>query len=132
MPEGWGLGSRSWNHHYFASISSWFYEGLAGIRPTAPGYARLQVRPVMPKGLASARGAVMTPRGEASSRWTRDGGGQVTLKVGVPGACQAEVWLPNGGRRLSRPPAGARWLGQREGSAVYGVGPGAWTFSFDR
>lgn len=45
MPEGWGLGSRSWNHHYFASISSWFYEGLAGIRPAAPGYARIQVRP---------------------------------------------------------------------------------------
>ncbi|MGH1560832.1 hypothetical protein ACRAWD_30375 [Caulobacter segnis] len=55
MPEGWGLGSRSWNHHYFASISSWLYEGSAGIRPTAPGYARLRIQPVMPEGLAQRR-----------------------------------------------------------------------------
>ncbi|MBO9709084.1 MAG: family 78 glycoside hydrolase catalytic domain [Caulobacter sp.] len=128
MPEGWGLGSRSWNHHYFASISSWFYEGLAGIRPAAPGYARLRVRPVTPDGLSRASGTVATPRGEASSRWTRRADGGVTLAVGVPGACAAEVWLPNGGRRLARTPAGARWLGAREGHAVYGVGPGSWTF----
>ncbi|NQE64034.1 alpha-L-rhamnosidase [Caulobacter sp. RHG1] len=128
MPEGWGLSARSWNHHYFASISSWFYEGLAGLRSTAPGYAALQVRPVMPKGLNGARGALQTPRGEARSRWVR-AKGAVTLEVGIPGACQAEVWLPNGGERLARPPSGARWLGRREDHAVYGVGPGTWTFS---
>jgi len=128
MPEGWGLGSRSWNHHYFASISSWFYEGLAGLRPAAPGYARLRVRPVMPAGLASAAATQMTPRGEASSRWARGADGGFTLTVGVPGACEADIWLPNGGRRLTRPPPGALWRGPRDGHAVYRVGPGSWTF----
>ncbi|USQ94757.1 alpha-L-rhamnosidase [Caulobacter sp. RL271] len=128
MPEGWGLGSRSWNHHYFASISSWFYEGLAGLRPAAPGYARLRVRPVMPNGLGSAGASQRTPRGEASSRWVRRADGGVTLTVGVPGACEAEIWLPNGGRRLAHPPPGALWRGPRDGHAVYRVGPGSWTF----
>uniref|UniRef100_UPI0025CDA0B6 alpha-L-rhamnosidase n=1 Tax=uncultured Caulobacter sp. TaxID=158749 RepID=UPI0025CDA0B6 len=129
MPEGWSLGSRSWNHHYFASISSWFYEGLAGIRPTAPGYAKLQIRPVLPTGLASASATQMTPRGEVSSQWRR-AEGRAVLDVRVPGACEAEIWLPSGGARLARTPAGARWLGAREHHAVYAVGPGSLTFDF--
>jgi alpha-L-rhamnosidase len=130
MPEGWGLGSRSWNHHYFASISSWFYEGLAGIRPVAPGYARVQVRPVVPQGLTRAGARLVTPRGEIGSRWRRDSDGVVTLDVAIPGACDGEVWLPNGGARLTRPPPGARWLGRRGDAAGYRVAPGEWTFRF--
>jgi alpha-L-rhamnosidase len=130
MPEGWGLSARSWNHHYFASISSWFYEGLAGVRPAAPGYARLQVRPVMPEGLTRAGARLNTPRGEIGSRWRRESDGAITLEVALPGACDGEVWLPNGGARLKRPPPGARWLGRRGDAAVYAVPPGDWTFRF--
>lgn len=132
MPEGWSLGSRSWNHHYFASISSWFYEGLAGIRPTAPGYARLMVRPTLPTGLSEASASQQTPRGEVVSHWRRDTAGQVTLDVAIPGACMAEVWLPNGGAKLLRAPVGARWIGRRSRHAVYAVPPGNWTFRFSR
>ena len=130
MPEGWGLSARSWNHHYFASISSWFYEGLAGIRPTAPGYARLQVRPTVPSGLDRAGATIVTPRGGASSHWRRDGDGSVALEVAIPGACAAEVWLPNGGERLKRAPIGARFLRRELGCVVYGVSPGRWSFRF--
>jgi alpha-L-rhamnosidase len=130
MPEGWGLGSRSWNHHYFASISSWFYEGLAGIRSAAPGYGRVQVRPVTPQGLSGAGARLVTPRGEVGSRWRREADGSITLEVSIPGACDGEVWLPNGGARLTRPPLGARWLGGRAAAAGYGVPPGEWTFRF--
>jgi alpha-L-rhamnosidase len=130
MPEGWGLGSRSWNHHYFASISSWFYEGLAGIRPAAPGYARIQVRPVTPQGLAWAGARLTTPRGEVGSRWRRGADDLVTLEVSLPGACDGEVWLPNGGARLARPPSSAQWLGRQGDAAVYGLSPGEWTFRF--
>lgn len=130
MPEGWSLNARSWNHHYFASISSWFYEGLAGIRPTAPGYARLTVRPTIPTGLSEASATQQTPRGEVASRWRREAGGLVTLEVTIPGACTAEVWLPNGGAKLPRAAAGARWIGRRGDHAVYAITPGNWTFSF--
>jgi len=130
MPEGWGLGARSWNHHYFASISSWFYEGLAGLRPTAPGYARLDVRPTLPAGLDRAGATILTPRGEASSHWRREADGLVWLELVIPGACVAEAWLPNGGQRLARAPAGARYLRREDGCAVYAVPPGRRLFRF--
>jgi alpha-L-rhamnosidase len=130
MPEGWGLGSRSWNHHYFASISSWFYEGLAGLRPTAPGYARLRVRPTLPTGLDRAGATILTPRGLAASHWRREPDGLAVLEVAVPGACVAEAWLPNGGQRLPRAPAGARFLRKEAGCAVYAVPPGRRVFRF--
>ncbi len=130
MPEGWGLGARSWNHHYFASISSWFYEGLAGIRPTAPGYARLRIQPVTPKGLTSASATLQTPRGEVRSAWRRDADGKTTLDITAPGACEIEVWLPNGAQRLNTAPTGARWLGRQGRHAIYAIGPGHWRFNF--
>jgi alpha-L-rhamnosidase len=130
MPEGWGLGARSWNHHYFASISSWFHEGLAGLRPAAPGYARLQVRPTLPTGLDRAGATILTPRGEAGSHWRREPDGLAVLDVTVPGACVAEAWLPNGGERLPRAPAGARFLRKEASCAVYAVPPGRRVFRF--
>lgn len=129
MLEGWGLSSRSWNHHYFASISDWFYEGLAGIRPGSPGYADLVIRPALPAGLDRAGAHVDAPRGRIRSAWRREGPAAV-LDVAVPGATRAEVWLPNGGERLARPPRGARYLRAQDGYAIYAVGPGSTTFVF--
>ncbi|WP_312690241.1 alpha-L-rhamnosidase C-terminal domain-containing protein, partial [Brevundimonas nasdae] len=129
MLEGWGLNSRSWNHHYFALISDWFYEGLAGIRAGSPGFADVVIRPALPTGLDHATGRVMTPRGEVRSAWRREGGTAV-LDVVIPGATRAEVWLPNGGERLKRTPRGARYLRNENGHAVYAAAPGAATFIF--
>ena len=129
MLEGWGLNSRSWNHHYFALVSDWFYEGLAGIRAGSPGFADVVIRPALPTGLDHATGRVMTPRGEVRSAWRREGGTAV-LDVVIPGATRAEVWLPNGGERLKRTPRGARYLRNENGHAVYAAAPGAATFIF--
>lgn len=129
MLEGWGLNARSWNHHYFASISDWFYEGLAGVRPASPGYADLIIRPALPVGLDHAAARVDAPRGRIRSSWRREGADAV-LDVAVPGATRAEVWLPNGGERLRRAPAGARYLRAQDGHAVYAVAPGAASFRF--
>lgn len=129
MLEGWRLGSRSWNHHYFASVSDWFHKGLAGVRPTGPGYARLAIRPVVPDGLDHAGATIMTPRGEVMSRWRRQGD-EVLLDVAVPGAAEAEVWLENGGARLRHPPRGARYLRSENGHAVYAAPPGRATYRF--
>ena len=131
MLEGWGLTSRSWNHHYFSLISDWFYKGLAGIRPGSPGYADLIIRPALPMELDHASGWVETPRGDARSAWRREGG-RAVLDVVVPGATRAEVWLPNGGARLSHTPARTRFLRSEKGHAVYAMGPGAATFVFSQ
>jgi hypothetical protein len=84
----------------------------------------------MPEGLDHASARVLTPRGEIGSRWRRDPDGSITLEISIPGACDAEVWLPNGGARLTRPPHGARWLGRQGDAAVYGLASGEWTLQF--
>ncbi|MGH8447357.1 MAG: family 78 glycoside hydrolase catalytic domain, partial [Solimonas sp.] len=44
MAEGWELSARSWDHHYWGSVSSYFYQGIAGIRAAEPGYRRIVIR----------------------------------------------------------------------------------------
>jgi len=129
MLEGWGLNSRSWNHHYFALVSGWFYEGLAGIRPGSPGYADVVIRPTLPTELDRAAGGIETPRGQVRSAWRREGEA-VVLNVTIPGATRAEVWLPNGGERLRRAPRGTEYLRNERGHAVYAAAPGLATFIF--
>jgi alpha-L-rhamnosidase len=124
MFEGWSLSSRSYDHHYFGSISSWFYEGLAGIRRGAPGYRSVIVRPHVPAGLERADGSIETVRGEVASAWERSGD-RLTLRVRIPSNTPAEVWVP--GTRVA-PPRGARLLRFEDGRAVYGVGSGDHTF----
>ncbi|MND63398.1 Bacterial alpha-L-rhamnosidase [compost metagenome] len=129
MLEGWGLNARSWNHHYFALVSGWFYEGLAGIRPGSPGYADVVIRPALPTELDRAAGRIETPRGQVSSAWRREGE-VVVLDVTIPGATRAEVWLANGGERLRRAPRGTEYLRNENGHAVYAAAPGLATFIF--
>lgn len=125
MAEAWELAARSWDHHYWASISSYFYESLLGIRPLTPGYASAQIRPQPPEDLEWARGAVQTPFGLLASGWQRGAQGY-RLEVEVPAGIDAEVWLPLA--EADAAPAGAEALGERDGYAVYRVGAGRFVF----
>ncbi|MBL8269114.1 alpha-L-rhamnosidase C-terminal domain-containing protein, partial [Steroidobacter sp.] len=91
MLEGWSLQSRSYDHHYWGSISSWFYQGLAGIRPTQPGYAGITIRPVTPDGLDWVRASVDTVVGRIESKWQRVGR-NISLEVGIPPGSRAQVF----------------------------------------
>jgi alpha-L-rhamnosidase len=65
--ENWSLAARSRNHHFFGSIVQWFYEHLAGIKPAAPGFRTIQIKPQPPRGLGHARAEVDTVMGRVSS-----------------------------------------------------------------
>jgi alpha-L-rhamnosidase len=127
MLEGWGLDSRSYDHHYFASISAWFYDSLAGIQPIQPGYGRIRIRPTLPDGLDHAAGLIATVRGTVGSSWTRTAGG-FTQDVVIPGDALAEIWVPCGDGEVGAPAnAGA---GRPDGGyRVFSVGPGAYAFA---
>jgi alpha-L-rhamnosidase len=88
-------GMNSHNHPMMGSVGSWFYKGLAGIRPDpqGPGFARFQIRPYPPKGLSSARAALQTIRGrvEVAWEWLPEGFG---LRATVPVGCRARVSVP--------------------------------------
>lgn len=126
MFETWGLGSRSQDHHYFASIGDWMRQRLAGLRPGAPGYKTVLVKPAIPDGLASAEAVMETIHGRAAARW-RVEGGRLTLAAEVPANTAGEIWVPTRFGAITAP-AGSDLLRREAGYAVYRTGPGSFEF----
>jgi alpha-L-rhamnosidase len=89
----WDDGSRSLDHHMFGSIDQWFVEDLAGLRPTAPGYAAVRVAPHPLGDLTSASARVATVRGDVAVSW-RKAAGVLSVDVTVPVGATATVVLP--------------------------------------
>jgi alpha-L-rhamnosidase len=108
--EHWKLASRSRGHYFLGTVDDWLFEDVAGLRPLAPGWRRIGIRPALTAWLDHASAAVMTPYGEASVAW-RKAGGRVELDIHVPVGAEAEVGLPgaktttlgSGAHRLTLP-----------------------------
>ena len=99
---------------------------LAGLRPGAPGYKTVLVKPAIPAGLASAEAAMETIHGRAVSRWTVEGG-RLTLTAEVPANSSGEIWVPERFGAIAAP-QGADLLRREGGYAVYRTGPGIFEF----
>lgn len=74
---------------------------MAGLAPTAPGYQRFRVAPVIGGGLTSASVTLVTPYGSAGAAWELGPSGTVTLTVTVPAGTTAEVELGDVCQELS-------------------------------
>ena len=138
LGEYWEPTSRSRNHHMFGSVAQWFYEDLAGVRPLAPGYARIAFRPAVPAGLDSAAATVESVRGTVAAAWRRTAGGlalditvppNATGVVYVPAARPADVVEVGGGAVVPAARAPGVHLVRTEGGrVVYAVGSGRYAF----
>lgn len=127
MFETWSLNSRSRDHHYFASISDWMRQRLAGLRPGAPGYKVVLVKPAIPDGLPGAEAAMETIHGRAFSGWTVEGG-RLTLTAEVPANTTGEIWVPTRFGTVIAP-AGAEAARAAAGYSIYRTGPGRFIFT---
>ena len=94
MWQNWD-GSQSRNHIMFGSIGDFFYQGLAGIRPSAsaPGFREVTVQPFFPEDMNHLSARHRTPRGWLTTEWVRDpsAGGTIAYSLVVPP--KAEVTL---------------------------------------
>jgi alpha-L-rhamnosidase len=93
---------------------------LLGVTVTAPGAARIRVRPPA-SGLTSASGTVPTQRGDVTVSWHNEDG-RLSLTADVPVNVRAEIDLPTTGR--AKVSGAARYLGREDGRAVYEAGSG--------
>jgi alpha-L-rhamnosidase len=84
---------QSENHAFLGTFDDWLYRYLGGIQMTAPGYATVRIRPVVPAGLAHASARIGTPRGDVGSAWRRSEG-KLALTVTIPGNTSAEIHVP--------------------------------------
>ncbi|GAA1994193.1 alpha-L-rhamnosidase [Microbacterium pumilum] len=83
----------SFNHYALGAVADWLHRIVAGLAPDAPGYARLRIAPRPLEGLDHASARHLTPYGEASVAWHRDGS-DVVVRAVVPPNTTAIVDLP--------------------------------------
>jgi len=104
----------SFNHYAFGAVADFLHRRVGGIAPAAPGYAEIDVNPLVGLGgLTWAETSQETSRGTIRVRWERVDG-QDTLDIDVPEGAFARVdssWtrdtrrptLPAGRHLLTRP-----------------------------
>ena len=98
----------SLNMKLHCGISKFFYQALAGIRRTAPGYRKFIIKPCPVGDLTSVSARVRTVRGGIESAWSREDESFCLLAV-VP---------PNSSALVSVPVSGRHDVAIREGSDV--------------
>ena len=79
-------------HGYGTSAHAHFYANVLGVRPAAPGFARMLIAP-RPGDLAWARGIAATPQGPVHVSW-RQAGPLFAADVRVPEGLRCTVEVP--------------------------------------
>ena len=88
----------SLNMKLHGSVDKFFYKDLAGIRPDAPGYKRITIKPQVVGDLTYVRASLKTVRGPAAVDW-RKGPKSFDMKVTIPPNTTARVSVPKLGLR---------------------------------
>jgi len=134
--EQWN-GYWSQIHSCFASADSWFYQGLAGIRPdeSGPGFKKIIIKPGVVGDLTWVKCNYNSIHGKIVSNWKRNGS-ELTMEVTIPANTTATVYVPAKDEAAiteSGSPAakaeGVKFLRMEKGAAVYEVGSGTYRFS---
>jgi alpha-L-rhamnosidase len=135
MWEQWN-GYYSQIHSCFASPGSWFYQGLAGIRPdeAGPGFKKIIIKPAVVGDLTWVKCNYDSIHGRIVSNWKREGN-QLTMDVTIPVNTTATVYVPAkdaaGVTESGKPAAkaeGVRFLQLENDAAVFAVGSGHYHF----
>jgi alpha-L-rhamnosidase len=133
--EQWN-GSWSQIHSCYVSPGSWFYQGLAGIRPdeTGPAFKKIIIKPAVVGDLTWVKCSYDSIHGKIVSHWKRDGD-KLAMIVTIPANTTATVYVPakdkagvTEGNKPAAKAAGVKFLRMENGAAVYAVGSGAYQF----
>lgn len=88
----------SMNHPMQAGFESWFYSGIAGIRPTVegPGFHVIEFKPYLTGHLASASASYDSKSGTIISSWERKPD-SFTWKISIPINAKGAIYVPTYG-----------------------------------
>ncbi|WP_251452201.1 alpha-L-rhamnosidase [Microbacterium sp. Marseille-Q6648] len=82
----------SFNHYALGAVADWLHRVVAGLAPAEPAYRALRIAPHPLASLAHASARHITPYGEASVGWVRDGD-EIVVTATVPANTTAVVEL---------------------------------------
>jgi len=91
------VGYTSLAHPWGGGVTKWLSEEILGIKPTAPGFASVEISPRLGRNLTWVEGAVPTPRGPVSARFDLARG---TVRLQIPPGTAARVGIPKAGREV--------------------------------
>ncbi|MBR1497981.1 MAG: family 78 glycoside hydrolase catalytic domain [Oscillospiraceae bacterium] len=84
LGEYWETNPRSHCHDMMGHIIEWYYNGLAGIEPLEPGFAKVSVHPYLPEAMNRFDCSYETPRGAIRVAASRDADGARRFEITVP------------------------------------------------
>lgn len=87
-----GSAMNSHNHHMFGTVDIYFYQYLAGIKPSKPGFKEFTVKPD-PVGPELVSATVMSAKGSIDVMLSREPY-RLSLRVKVPVGSTAVVYVP--------------------------------------
>ncbi len=114
LGEYWEHNPRSHCHDMMGHIIEWYYNGLAGIIPEKPGFAKITVRPYLPESVSELTCSYHAVSGEIGVR-IKDTGDAIRLAVTIPDGVEATV---DAGLLRERNPVVARVNGRSFGKNV--------------
>ena len=135
LTEAWDTNPvSSQNHCMLGHIEEWFYSGLLGIRPDAPGFQKIVISPQLLGDLTWASGYYHSMHGRIVSEWKRDAD-RLTMNITIPANTTATVYIPASNEASvteSDKPAtlarGVKFLRMEGKNVVYAVGSGVYQF----
>ncbi len=101
-PDG-TITPMSMNHYAYGCVIDWMMRHLAGIRPTAPGFASVDIVPGLDSGLTGVRASYDSVRGSIAVNWTPE-----CVAVTIPAGVRATLRLP-GREAMPLPTGSSRW-----------------------
>ncbi|RYG70814.1 hypothetical protein EON80_06755, partial [bacterium] len=88
--EEWN-GNQSHLHVMFGDVSAWFFKYLAGIKPAAPGFKEITIKPYVLGDLTFANGTYDSAQGRIVSDWKLTNGA-LQFNVTIPANTTATVY----------------------------------------
>lgn len=88
-----GVPRDSLNHYSLGAVTGWLFTRVAGITPIAPGFAKIQIKPVPGGNLSSVSCSYESAAGRIESAWHRSGL-DLTFDISVP--AETRLVLPDG------------------------------------
>lgn len=99
LDRGFGdVSMNSFNHYAYGAVGQWFYEGICGILPAAPGFAALHLRPTpdspsrAQRHMTHAHAVYHSRNGTIESGWSLTEQG-VLYRFSIPAGMPARVSL---------------------------------------
>lgn len=97
-----GTGMNSLNHYSYGSVVQFFYEYIAGLRATEPGFKKVIIAPLPNMKFRYFNCSYNSAAGNYVVNWRIEQDGTFRLHVEIPFDCEAKVVLPRhrGGEKL--------------------------------